>query len=77
MHGSNDGHSNDPTCELNVGPLSEFPLGELFRGESPSCLPSNGWWIEPFSTWASKLVSIWCISILTDIMVGSEVITYC
>jgi hypothetical protein len=49
-----------------------------FLGESSSCLPFDGWWIEPtLGTWVSKLLLIRCMSILIGTMVVIEVVTYC
>jgi hypothetical protein len=42
MHDSGVGHPNDPTCELNGGPLGGFHLGELLPNEFPSCPPFDG-----------------------------------
>jgi hypothetical protein len=77
MCGSGASHPNDFTCGL----ISGFPRGyapcELL-GESSSCLPFDGWWIEPtFGTRVSKLLLIQCMSILIGTMVVIEVVTYC
>jgi hypothetical protein len=63
-------------CGLIGGSPRGYASCELL-GESSSCLPSNGWWIEPpFGTWVSKLLLIRCMSILIGTMVVIEVVTY-
>ncbi len=42
MHGLGLGHLNDPTCGLNGGPPSGFPLDELLLGESLGYPPFGG-----------------------------------
>jgi hypothetical protein len=43
-------HPKDPIGGMKDGPPGRSPLSELPLGESPGCLPSNGWWIKPMVT---------------------------
>jgi hypothetical protein len=61
-------HPKGSTSGLKGGSPNGSPPSELPLGESPSCLPFDGWWVETLGMWVGKLV-------VTYTLVGTSAIT--